>query len=60
MAHRDIARYLYDKHKCTGWWSQMVAVEYERARGLRARHETPEGYQVSVSKTISVSVKKLY
>lgn len=37
-----------------GWWSQMVAVEYERARGLRELGETKAaGFEVGVSKTIA-------
>jgi hypothetical protein len=38
----------------------MVAVEYERARGLRAPHETATGYSVAVSKTLAISLPKLY
>lgn len=26
------------------WWCQMVAVAYERARGLRENHEKPGGW----------------
>jgi hypothetical protein len=38
------------------WWQQMVTVEYERARGLRAKHERPDGYSVSKSVTLGVPV----
>jgi hypothetical protein len=31
----------------------MVTVEYERARGLRAVHETTSGFSVGVSKTFA-------
>ena len=42
------------------WWRQMVTVEYERARGLRAKHETATGFSVSVSKTFTSDVAVLY
>ena len=60
MTHTAIAEYLYTKHKCPGWWNQMVAVSYERERGMREKHQTPSGYQSSVSKTIGVPVATLY
>jgi hypothetical protein len=53
MNHSAIASLLFNEQGCPGWWSQMVAVEYERARGLRSKHETPAGYQVSATKTIN-------
>jgi len=35
LAHREIAAALRDRHGLSGWWSQMVTVAYEQARGLR-------------------------
>jgi uncharacterized protein YndB with AHSA1/START domain len=60
MNHKEIAALLYDKFKCPGWWSQMVSNTYEQARGLRKKHEMPDGYQIGASKTFSVSTSKLY
>ena len=60
MPHKDIAIYLSEKHQVPDWWSQMVTVGYEQARGLREKHERPEGYQISVSKTLGVPVATLY
>ncbi|HVT31547.1 MAG TPA: hypothetical protein VHE32_02795 [Rhodanobacteraceae bacterium] len=38
-----------------GWWGQMVSVGYERARGLRAKHETSSGdFQATFSRTLPV------
>jgi hypothetical protein len=38
-----------------GWWGQMVSVGYERARGLRQKHETRAGdFQATLSKTLPV------
>ena len=38
----------------------MVTVEYERARGLRAKHETARRFSVSVTKTVAGNVAALY
>jgi hypothetical protein len=50
--HTEIARYVNGEHEVDGWWSQSVTVGYERARGMRAPNERPEGFEVSVSKTV--------
>jgi hypothetical protein len=53
--HTEIARYVNGEHGIDGWWSQSVTVGYERARGMRAPNERPEGFEVSVSKTIDMA-----
>jgi hypothetical protein len=60
LPHKDIATLLYEKHEVPGWWSQIVTVEYERARGLRDKHEQTGGYSVAVSKTLPVDLGRLY
>jgi hypothetical protein len=60
LNHTEISTFLYHKQHCPGWWCEMVAVEYERTRGLRKIHETPSGFQGSVSKTIHVPIAKLF
>ena len=52
--HTEIARYVNGEHGVDGWWSQSVTVGYERARGMRAPNERPEGFEVSVSKTVDM------
>ena len=59
MAHKAIAHHLHDKG-CPGWWSQMIAVEFERARGGRAKHERPDGYSVSITKVLPVDLPVLF
>lgn len=56
MNHTEIATVVHDKFGCPGWWSQMVAVGYEQARNMREKHQKPEGYEISVSKTVAASV----
>jgi hypothetical protein len=59
-SHRAIAQLLYDKYHVGPWWGQMVTVEYERARGLRAKHEKANGFSVSASRTIAVPLAALF
>ncbi len=58
--HREIALHLRAEHGIPGWWAQNVTVGYERARGLRAKHEGPGGFTVGASKTIGVPVERLF
>lgn len=58
--HKEIARWLADVEKVPPWWSQMVTVEYERARGLRKIHETATGFEVSVHRTLDVPLHDVY
>ena len=58
--HPDIARRLAAEHGISGWWAQGVTVGFERARGLRAQHERPSGFSVSVTKTVNVPVEQLH
>ena len=60
MTHKEIAKYLSDKQKVRPWWCQMVTVIYEQQTGKRQLHEKPEGFQVSVSRTIDTPLTKLY
>jgi len=60
LDHQAIAKLLSAKYRVGPWWRQMVTVEYERARGLRAKHETATGYSVSMSKTVAGDVAALY
>ena len=39
LSHKDIVKRLNGMHKVPGWWAQNVTVNFERARGLRAKHQ---------------------
>ncbi len=58
--HTEIARHVRDTEGVDGWWAQSVTVGYEWARGMRDRHETPGGYQVSVTKTIGATAEDVW
>ena len=57
LDHRAIVAILADS--VAPWWRQMVAVTYEQARGLRAKHQKPAGFEISASKTIDAPVSAL-
>lgn len=57
--HKEIAELIHDEFGCPGWWSQMVTVGYEQARGLRVKHQSATGYSANVSKTIGVPIATL-
>lgn len=50
-AHSEIAKYLAHEHGLSGWWSQMVTVQYEREHGMRELGEAAGGFQMGTQKT---------
>jgi uncharacterized protein YndB with AHSA1/START domain len=60
QTHTEIARYVHDEYAVDGWWAQGVAVGYERARGMRVRHQQPDGFSVSASKTFPAPVERVF
>ena len=58
--HAAAAEFLSVKQKIGPWWSQMVVVGYEQARGLRKAHQTAKGFSASVSKTIAADFKRVW
>jgi hypothetical protein len=60
MGHTEIATWLCDRYGSeNGWHWQMVTAGYEQERGLRRKHETPDGFEISVSRTIAASPEAL-
>ena len=59
--HTEIARYVHEKFKIPGWWSQSVTVGYERIKGLRAIGQRLGGeFEASKSKTFNVPMNRLF
>jgi uncharacterized protein YndB with AHSA1/START domain len=58
--HKEIARWLRDEQGVDGWGAQSVTVSYERARGLRAVGERPDGFSATSQKTVAAPVERLY
>jgi len=60
-SHGDLATFIHDKYKVSGWWSQMVAVGYERIKGMRHRGQRLSGeFEATKSRVFSVPVSRLY
>lgn len=60
MNHKEITALLSKRHKLADWWSQMVTVGYERAKGLRELHQTAQGFNTSVSRTLATGLDQLF
>lgn len=60
LSHKAIADYLHAEQGVPAWWAQSITGAYERARGLRQRHEMTDGYKVSVSRVVNVPLSTLY
>lgn len=58
--HAAAAEFLSEKKKVKPWWSQMVVVGYEQARGLRKEHETAKGFSASASKTFAADYARVW
>jgi hypothetical protein len=54
LSHKEIVAMVQARLNLTSWWGQMIAVGYEQERGLRLPHEKPNGFEISVSKTIKI------
>lgn len=59
-SHKEIAAWIGNNFDISGWWCQMVTVQYEREREMRKVHEKADGFEAGKSKTFYVSVDKLY
>lgn len=58
--HGEIAEFLQAEHGVSGWWAQTVTTGYERARGLRQKHQQPTGFTIYASKTVGVPLTVLF
>lgn len=60
LPHKDIALMLSRRFSVPDWWSQMITVGYEQARGLRIPHQKAVGFSAYASKTVGTQVARLY
>lgn len=60
MAHKDIATLLHERNGVPAWWSQMVTVGYERARGKREVHQKSDGFSASISRTFAAPMEAAF
>lgn len=57
LGHKALVAFLRSEHSdLSGWWRQMVVVEYEKHTGRRVTGETAEaGFQLGAQKTMAAS-----
>src|SRR6185369_2973310 len=60
MTHQEIVKLLNSKHNVGPGWGQMVTATYEQQTGLRQNHEKPDGFEISVSRTLNAPMSNLY
>jgi hypothetical protein len=58
--HGETVAVLMAEHGVPGWWAQTITTGYERARGLRLKHQQPDGFTVYASKTVGVPIDVLF
>jgi hypothetical protein len=58
--HGEAVGFLMDEHHVSGWWAQSITVGYERARGMRLKHQQADGFTIYASKTVAVPIDVLY
>jgi uncharacterized protein YndB with AHSA1/START domain len=60
MNHPEIAILLKEKQGVPDWWCQKITGGYEQERKGREKHQMPQGFQISASKTVNAPLGKLY
>jgi len=62
LSHPEIVRRLTGDHpEVSAWWAQMIAVGYERVRGLREPGQRRDGsYRAGRSRTVAAPVARVY
>jgi hypothetical protein len=58
--HGETVRCLMDEYHVPGWWAQSITYWYERTRGIRLKHQQPDGFTIYASKTIAVPIGVLF
>jgi hypothetical protein len=61
LTHSELAKLIKEKYKTPDWWTQTVAVGYERIKGLRAKGQRRDGsYSANKSRTFNVPLETLF
>lgn len=61
LEHKELALLIDSMHNAGSWWSQTIAVGYERFKGKRSIHQRGDSsFTMSTSKTVSVGAAKAH
>jgi len=58
--HKETVGFLMDEQDVDGWWAQTITNGYERARGMRLKHQQADGFTVYVSKTVAAPAEAVF
>ncbi len=58
--HGETAAFLMTEQGVSGWYAQAITNGYERARGIRVKHQQADGFTIYASKTVGVPVGVLF
>ena len=58
--HGETVDFLMAEQGVSGWYAQAITNGYERARGIRAKHQQADGFTIYASKTFGVPVGALF
>jgi hypothetical protein len=56
----ETVAFLMAEHDVASWWAQTIAAGYERTRGMRLKHQQPDGFTIYASKTVGIPVEVLF
>ncbi len=60
LDHKGIVTIVAKRADPGPWWRQMVTVAYEQERGLRKKHQKPDGFSVSRSRTVAAPAARVF
>jgi len=58
--HGETVEFLIAEHAVSGWYAQAITNGHERARGIRLKHQQPDGFTIYASKTVGVPIAVLF
>jgi hypothetical protein len=58
--HGETVDFLTAEHGVSGWYAQTITNGYERARGIRIKHQQADGFTVYASRTVNVAIDVLF
>ncbi|HKA82599.1 MAG TPA: hypothetical protein VKD21_01965 [Acidimicrobiales bacterium] len=58
--HGETAAFLAEEHDVPGWWAQTITVWYQRARGMRLKHQQADGFTIYASRTVAVPLDVVF
>jgi uncharacterized protein YndB with AHSA1/START domain len=48
------------QHAVPGWWAETITSGFERTRGMRLKHQQPDGFTIYASRTVGVPIALLF